>query len=301
MDTLTSLRVFITVAECKSFSAAAERLSMSPAMASKHIQHLEQRLGSRLLNRTSRNVSLTETGVDYRHQVRVLLEGLDEVEARVSQANINPRGVLKISLPIWMATSPFTRLIARYTEQFPDVVLDLDFSGRMVNLVEEGFDLGLRSTLKPDEGLIARKLPDNMFVLVASPSFLEKVGRPATVDDLEGQAFLAYSHYGADGQIQLKSQGDIIRLRFRPVLRSVNELLLLDAAREGLGYVFLPLWLARHDIESGILEQVLADITSVTVPFLAVYPNRGNLPAKTRSFLDFIAREFAKALCPKAS
>lgn len=217
------------------------------------------------------------------------------MEARISQTIINPRGVLKISLPMWMATTPFTRLIARYTEQFPDVVLDLDFSGRMVNLVEEGFDLALRSTVKPDEGLIARKLPDNKFILTAAPSFLDRHGRPASFDDLEGKAFLAYSPYAADGQVQLKNGDDIVRLRFKPVLKSANEIVLLDAARHGMGYVFLPLWLTRHDIESGILEQVLADVTSVTVPFFAVYPNRGYLPAKTRSFLDFIVREFEKS------
>jgi DNA-binding transcriptional LysR family regulator len=294
MDTLTSLRVFAAIAEFRSFSLASERLGLSPAMASKHIQHLERRVGSRLLNRTSRSVSLTEAGTLYRDRVRNILEGLDEVETRIGQATVNPRGVLKVSLPIWIVNSVFVQLIDRYRQQFPDVTLDIDLSGRMVSLVEEGFDLAVRSTSHPDEGLIIRKLPPITFVLAASPDFLKRNGRPTGLDDLEGKPFLAYSHVASHGDVRIGKDAESRVVHFQPVVKSSNETLLLYAARQGMGYTIIPTWIAVEEFKSGRLERILPEEFNFDVPFCAVYPNRGYLPAKTRSFLDFIARELER-------
>ncbi|MCZ8180943.1 MAG: LysR family transcriptional regulator [Rhizobium sp.] len=294
MDTLTSLRVFLSVADLRSFTAAAERLDLSPAMASKHLQHLEQRVGSRLLNRTSRNVSLTESGALYRETVRALIEGLDDVEARIAQTTVTPRGTLKVSLPIWMANGAFARLLAAYRERFPEVQLDIDVSGRIVNLVEEGFDLALRVTPKPEEGLILKKLQNVLFVLVAAPAFLKRNGRPAAISDLNDSPLLAYSPVAGDGRVTLGNADKSTPVQFRTVLKSPNETLLLLAAREGMGFTVMPRWLVNDDLAAGRLERVLAEDVAVTVPFFAVYPNRGYMPAKTRSFLDFIAAELAK-------
>src|SRR5262245_11057908 len=125
MDTLTSLRVFCTVAELKSFTAAAGRLGLSPAMASKHVLHLESRLGARLFNRTSRHVSLTETGTLYFSQIRPMMEGLDEVEAAVSNVAVTPRGTLKLSAPVWAANAVIAQVFAEYHQRYPDVSFDM--------------------------------------------------------------------------------------------------------------------------------------------------------------------------------
>src|SRR5215469_13218989 len=176
MDTLVSIRVFCTVAELKSFSAAAERLGISPAMTSKHVMRLEERLSARLLNRTSRHVSLTETGALYFEQARQMVDGLDEMEAAVSQTVVAPKGRLRLSAPVWMANPFFAGLLADYRARYPDVTLDIDLSGRLVNLVEEGFDLALRVTPSPDPGLIARTIADAPFYFVASRKFLDASG-----------------------------------------------------------------------------------------------------------------------------
>tara|TARA_R110000751_G_scaffold8822_7_gene34085 strand:- start:2196 stop:3101 length:906 start_codon:yes stop_codon:yes gene_type:complete len=289
MDTLLSLQVFAAIAEQKSFALVAERLGLSPAMTSKHVQHVEARVGARLLNRNSRNVSLTEAGTRYLATVRPLLEGLGEAEAQLSETRLAPQGTLKASMPVWMANPAFARILAAYHAENPDVTLDLDLSGRMVNMVEEGVDLALRVTEALGEGLIARKLAEVEFPLVASPAFLEKHGRPATKEDLNGSPFLVYTPMASGSRIRFDRGADALDLRFTPVLLSGNETLIQLAARQGMGFAFMPHWLVTDDIAKGLLEQVLPGTPWPKVPLHAIYPDRSYLPAKVRSFLDFLA------------
>jgi len=291
MDTLVSIRVFCAVAELKSFSAAAERLAMSPAMTSKHVMHLEAHLSARLLNRTSRHVSLTETGALYFEQARQMMEGLDEVEAAVSQTVLAPKGRLRMSAPVWMANPLFAEVLADYRARYPDVTLEIDLSGRLVNLVEEGFDLALRVTSAPDPGLIARTIADASFHFVASRKFLKKRGRPASPDDLQGAPLLAYSFVHADGVVPLQGEQGRRVVRFAPVLQSANETLLHQACLHGMGFAFLPKWLVSDDVAAGRLERILPEKLYYAGKLLAVYPSRKYLSLKVRSFLDFIVRD----------
>jgi DNA-binding transcriptional LysR family regulator len=291
MDTLVSIRVFCAVAELKSFSAAAERLAMSPAMTSKHVMHLEAHLSARLLNRTSRHVSLTETGALYFEQARQMMEGLDEVEAAVSQTMLAPKGRLRMSAPVWMANPLFAEVLADYRARYPDVTLEIDLSGRLVNLVEEGFDLALRATATPDPGLIARKLAEIPFHLVASPVYLKRAGRPKSLADLNGQPFLAYNVVMGDGTLELGGPEARQMVKFDPVLKSNTEGLLHAAALHGMGLTFLPAWMIRQDIAEKRLELVLPQAAALTAQLLGVYPSRKYLSAKVRTFLDFVARD----------
>jgi DNA-binding transcriptional LysR family regulator len=291
MDTLLSLRVFCAVAELKSFTAAADRLGLSPAMASKHVMRLEERLATRLLNRTSRRVSLTEAGALYFEQTRQMLEGLDEVEAAVSRAATTPRGRLRLSAPVWMANPLFASLLADYRARFPQVTLEVDLSGRHVDLVEEGFDLALRVTPTPDPGLIARTIAEISFHLVATPAHLDRFGRPGSVDALEGRPLLAYSLAHPDGVVSLGS-GDSRRvIRFDPVLLTGNETLMHMAALQGMGLALLPKQLISEDLAAGRLERVGPDELRFDGRLLAVYPSRKYLSAKVRTFLDFMAAD----------
>ena len=288
MDNLVSLRVFVTVAELKSFTAAAERLDLSPAMASKHIQNLEQRVGARLLNRTSRSVSTTEDGALYLNRVRSLLDGLDEAEAQIGETRSMPRGSLRVSLPEWMATAKFAKLISDYQERYPGVKLDLDLQGRMVNLVSEGYDLALRSTFTLDEGLIARRVAWVPFYLVASPALLDRVGRPEAMSDLNGKPYLAYSRYGTDGHIKTSKEEGDIDIRFKPILSSNSDALLLHAAVQAMGFTFQTGLAIEEALAAGKLEIVLPERLMVRSPLYAVYPSGSYLPAKVRTFLDFL-------------
>jgi DNA-binding transcriptional LysR family regulator len=299
MDTLKSLRVFCAVAELKSFTLAAERLGVSPAMASKHIIHLESRLGARLFNRTSRRVSVTETGTLYFNQVRQVLDGLDEVEAAVSNVTVTPRGTLKLSAPVWMANSTVARMLADYHQRYPEVCLDMDFSGRIVNLVDEGFDLALRATApgKLDPGLIARPLTHIVFHLVGSPAYLARTGRATKPADLNGHSLLLYSVMNANGSLIIDGPQGQETLKFQPVMRSENETMLHMAVLEGMGLAFLPALMIQPDIVAGRLERVLPDTLNYGSTLYAVYSSRKYLSAKVRTFIDFLSSQ--PRLCPE--
>jgi DNA-binding transcriptional LysR family regulator len=291
MDTLVSIRVFCTVAELKSFTAAAKRLGLSPAMTSKHVMRLEERLSARLLNRTSRHVSLTETGALYFEQARQMMDGLDELEAAISLTAVAPKGRLRLSAPVWMANPLFASLLADYRARYPDVTLDVDLSGRLVNLVDEGFELALRVTASPDPGLIARAIADAPFYFVASRKFLDSRGRPVSVDDLQGAPLLAYNLVHGDGVVTLDSEQGRTTIRFTAVLQSGNETLMHYACLEGMGFAFLPKWLVSDDLAAGRLEHVLPEKLFFAGRLLAMYPSRKYLSVKVRSFVDFIARD----------
>ena len=288
MDTLLSLRVLAAVAEHRSFSAVAERMGLSPAMTSKHVQHVEARVGARLLNRNSRNVSLTEAGARYLMTVRPLLESLDDAESQLSADTLSPRGTLKISMPVWMSNPAFAQILARYHRINPEVTLDLDLSGRMINIVEEGVDLALRVAFELDEGLIARKLAGVTFHMVAAPAFLDRAGRPTSPDDLSDAPVLAYSRVVPDGRIRFGG-AEGFDIRMRPVVRSANENLLHLAAVAGMGFAILPSFLVQDDLGSGRLEVVLPRIAWPSLHVHAIYADRSYLPAKVRSFVDFLA------------
>lgn len=291
MDTLTSLRVFCVVAELQSFTAAAGRLGLSPAMASKHLMHLEDRLGIRLLNRTSRHVSLTEAGALYLNQARQMLDGLDELEAAISNVTVSPRGTLRLSAPVWMANTLVTHMLAEYHRRYPEVSFDMDLSGRIVNLVDEGFDLALRAmeTDRLDPGLIARPLTRIEFRLMGAPSYLARMGRPQTLADINGHSLLIYSGMNTNGSLTIGGPAARETVKFRTVMQSENETMLHLAALEGMGLVFLPTWMAQPDIAEGRLETVLPDALKFSRALHAVYPSRKYLSAKVRTFIDFLA------------
>lgn len=285
-----SLRVFCAVAELKGFTAAASRLGISPAMASKHVKQLESRLGTRLLNRTSRRVSLTEPGQLYFNQAGQMLEGLDEVEAAIGNVTDAPRGILRLSAPVWMASPGFVDLLQEYGRRYPDVGLDLDLSSRIVNLVDDGFDLALRATLSTrlDPGLVARPLAGIEFRLMASPEYLNRAGRPGSVAELNGHALLRYNGVNLSESTLLNDHDDSAKVTFRNVVLSSNETLLHMAAVGGMGLVFLPRSLVESDLEKGRLELVLPEIVGISNTLYVVYPSRKYLSAKVRTFIDFL-------------
>ena len=288
MDTLLSLRVFAEVAEHKNFSAVAERLNISPAMTSKHVKHVEARVGARLLNRNSRNVSLTEAGAQYLQTICLLLDRLSEAEAQLVTDSLSPRGTLKMSMPVWMSNPAFAKILTAYHRQNPHVTFDIDLSGRKINMVEEGTDLALRVAFKLDDGLIARKLAKVTFQMVAAPKFLDSFGRPKTADDLNEAPMLAYSQVAADGRIKFGGATGM-DMKLRPILTSSNESILHQAAVAGMGFAMLPNWATQDDLKDGRLEVVLPMIAWPKLHIQAIYPDRSYLPAKVRSFLDFLA------------
>lgn len=287
MNTLLSMRIFCTVAELRSFSAAAGKFNIAHSAVSKHVAMLERRLSARLLNRTSRHVSLTEVGAQYLEQARRILESVDEVEASVRHTAVKPSGLLRISAPPWLANSEFVALIANYRKAYPDVDIDVD-----IDLVERSashefgdLDVALRVTHTPDEGMIAQHLTTLTFRLVATPEYLDTHGRPQSPADVDGWPLLHYSAYAQDGTVAFRS-GD--RVTFRPVLRSTNTSLLYLAVRAGVGPAFMPSATVERDVAEGRLEYVLPEETASPIRLYAIYPRRPYMSAKVKTFLRFL-------------
>jgi len=301
MDTLVSLRVFVTVAEMRSFSGAAARLGMSVAMVSKHVMHLEGRISARLLNRTSRSVSMTEAGRLYLAHACQAIEGIDQADAEIRNAALEPSGTLRVSAPVWMANPMFANALADYRRKYPKVQIDIDLSDGMVNIVDEAFDLVLRATSTPDPGLITRVLTEIEFRLVASPAYIAATALPAKLSDLEGHDLLAYTDMSLTGPMTWKSLGKKHSVAFRVVLRSGNESLLREAALAGMGFAFLPEHLIQGDLRRGTLVAVLPKQAVIEVPLHAAYASSRFLSAKVRTFIDHFARRGALKMPERVS
>ena len=296
MDTLTSLRVFREVVEGGSFVAAANRLGLSTAMASKHIAHLERHLGARLLNRTSRHLSLTEAGSAYLEQCREALDSLQAGEAAIGLSQEAPRGVLKVTAPVWCANRRFADALAAYKLKHPDVVVDIRLENRKVDLVEEAYDLALRVTREPSPTLIVRPLCTLQFHLVATPAYLKRVGRPKGVTDVERLGAILPTYVNLDG-LEVIGPAGKLKLHLSATMKTDDTTLSYHAVHAGLGWAYLPDWLVADDLKRGELKRMLPGFKTPTLTLFAAYTSRKYMTAKVRSFIDF----FSAALAPTAS
>ncbi|MCW3838247.1 LysR family transcriptional regulator [Sphingomonas canadensis] len=292
MNTLLSMRIFCTVAELRSFTATADRFNMAHSAVSKHVAMLERRLSARLLNRTSRHVSLTEVGAQYLEQARRILESIDEMEGSVRNTAIKPSGLLKISAPPWLVNDDFVGVLAGYRRSYPDVDIDIDIDRIERNASHEygDLDIAIRITNTPGEGMIAQHLATLTFRLVATPAYLDSRGRASKAADVDGWPLLHYSAYSNDGTVVFRS-GD--RVTFKPIMRSSSTALLYHAVRAGIGPAFMPSTMVERDVAEGRLEHVLPEETASPMKLYAIYPRRPYVSAKVKSFLKFLETAYA--------
>jgi DNA-binding transcriptional LysR family regulator len=301
MDRLTSFRVFREVVESGSFVAAAERLSMSPPMASKHVAQLEKSLGARLLHRSSRHLSLTEAGQAWYEQSGRALDLIDAAEAAIGSKNEAPRGQLRISAPVWCATPRFADVLAGFRARYPEVLVDMHLENRKVDLAADGYDLALRATEEPSPALIARPLCRLQFHVVASPDFIAKAGwggvpeHPAELAKLDA---IVPSYVNLESFTLRGPGGRQAPLRLQPVMKSDDTNLTLHAVRAGMGLSFLPEWLVDGDLAQGRLLRLVPDYAVPPVTLFAVYTSRQYMAPKLRSFIDFVSAQLGGAQAP---
>ena len=300
MDTLMSIKVFRTVVELGSFVAAAGRLDLSTAMVSRHVMHLEQRIGVRLLNRNSRTLSLTEAGAVYFERCKVLLDDLEATELELGAFGTAPRGTLRVTGPSWVAGGRrLADLLAAYRRSYPDVVLDMSFEDRVVDLVEEGYDLALRaarsvSSLSP--GLIARPLRPASFYLAASREYLKLNGVPTSPEHLERHDFVAagnlscVSFAGPKGPFEVPTR---VVLRYRSVGGVANAI----AAGFGIGAV--PAIMFEDPVFRDALVPVLPEHSLGEVTLYVVYVSRKYVPLKIRTFVDSVVQGVSRFSLPR--
>jgi DNA-binding transcriptional LysR family regulator len=295
MDTLTGIKVFLQVVESGSFVAAADRLDVSTAMVSKHVMNAEQRLGVRLLNRNSRTLSLTEPGRIYFERCKVILDDLEEAELELGSLGSTPRGTLRITCPSWFASQRLARLLVEYRARFPDIVVDVSFEDRFIDLVEDGYDLALRVTSRLESlpaGLIARPVRPLPFLIAASREYIKRNGAPESPEDLAKHDCIAVANMdswvftGPKGRTEVPAR---IVQRFRSMAGVPH------AVAAGSGLAPLPQTLFEEPAFKDVLVPVLPDFPVSHTTLYLVYISRKYVPLKIRSFIDFVI-EFAAAM-----
>lgn len=293
MDTLTRMRAFIDVVEAEGFSAAARKIGRSKALLSKYVRELEDDLGALLLNRTTRQFSLTEAGHTYYRRASEIIREVDSLAETVRESAGDVRGRIKLSAPRTFGDAAIGQSLIDFAVQHPDIVLDINLDDRFVDLVEEGFDLAIRISRLENSSLIARRLAPFSVGVSASPSLIEKHGTPVRpqelaalpcIIDTNGRWKSNWPLLGDDGeQVSVSVSGPI----------EVNSPMAARAAAvAGLGFAILPDFIAAPDIASGRLVPVLTDRMLTGGGIFAVYPHRRYLPAKVRVFVDFLVQWF---------
>ncbi|MCJ8519046.1 DNA-binding transcriptional LysR family regulator [Pseudorhizobium tarimense] len=284
MDNLNTLHAFVLAAEARSFTVAAQKLGMSASAVGKAIARLEHNLAVRLLHRSTRSVALTPEGELLLVRCRRILHEVEAAEAELSQSRSTPQGKLRISLPlVGMLMMP---VLTAFMRAWPDVQLDLDFTDRMVEVVEEGFDVVIRTGQAEDSRLMTRTLGAFGYGLVASPNYLAAHGCPDAISDLARHRCL-HHRYPATGRLEQWPLARSTNLPITAVASAIEPLVAMAEADQGIAC--LPVFAVREQLERGILVGILDGAASGTVEFKAVWPSSRNLSPKVRVFVDFIA------------
>jgi DNA-binding transcriptional LysR family regulator len=290
MDRLVAMRVFQKVAEVGSFSQAADQLDMSKSAVSKTVRGLEDHLGARLLHRTTRRLSLTDTGARYVEQVARLLADLAEIEAEAASERATPRGRLRVNAPMSFGLAHIAPLLPGLLRAHPELEIDLTLNDRVVDLVDEGYDVAIRIGRLPDSSLIARKLAETELVLVASADYLAAAPPLTVAADLAAHVCLIYAYGPLREEWRLIEDGRAVSVRARGPLRANNGEVLATAAADGLGIALSPRFIAEPLLATGRLVRVLPAVSGGTLPVHALYPANHHPLAKLRAFIDHLRR-----------
>lgn len=293
MDKLNSMRAFLQVSRLGSFSAAAEEMGISKAMVSRHISQLEDKLGAQLINRTTRNLSLTEVGVVYRDRIKAILDEIEETELAISTLSSEPRGTLRIMAPTSFGSFHLARAIADYRHLYQNVGFDLILAERTPDIVEEGLDLAIRIGQLEDSSLVAHKLAETGSVVCGSPGYLQEQGIPRKPHDLQQYNCLLYSPRAPADTWQFEDKDNgVFTVHVNGDLKSNVGDALRIAAIQGCGLVQLPAYMVGLDIKAGRLQAVLEEYRAPARPVYAVYLHRLHLSAKVRTFVDFLKNRY---------
>lgn len=298
MDTFNYMRAFRRIVELGSLAKAAEDLDVSSAGLSKQLRALEAHLGAVLIQRTTRKMSLTDTGAAYYAECCRLLDELDALEKSVKQQSRRVSGRLRVNAPVSFALSVLSPLLARFLRQYPELRLDLAMEDRLVDAVGQGFDVSIRLRAQLDDSsLIARRLASLTQMLCAAPSYLDRRGRPDSVQALRGHDLLSYTLADSPGAFPDEETGQPPDLPAGPSHVQVNNSLMLrDLLEAGLGIGALPSFLAAPAIAAGTLAHVLPDLPAAPRHVYAVYPTSRHLQPKVKAFVDFLADHLPAAM-----
>ncbi|HWQ40265.1 MAG TPA: LysR family transcriptional regulator [Burkholderiales bacterium] len=293
MDRFHLMQLFVRIVEAGSFSAVAREMNMIQPTVSKQLTALEEKLGVRLLNRTTRKLSLTDAGREYYQRCKRILDEVQEMEAEVSELQNRPTGTLRVNAPVAFGQLYLLPLTFQFRRKYPGLAIELSLNDRYVDLIQEGFDVAIRFGELQDSQLVARHVGSSARVCVASPAYLGAKGWPKVPADLKNHNCITYT-YLFGNEWHFDGPGGLQPVRVFGDFRANSGLTIRAAALEGIGIANIPAFLVREDIESGRLVQVLSDFGPAPVRISAVYASARLLSRKVKLFVDFMQEEFLK-------
>jgi len=293
MDRLRAFEIFVTVVAKKSFTRAAEALNTSPANVTRYVKDLESHLGTRLLNRSPRKLSLTEAGKALYERGKIIVDEVAEVEALTSSSTVVPRGRLRINAPLSFGIRHLAPLWPKFMEKYPNVDLDVDLIDRVIDIVEEGYDMTVRVSRGGSASIVARKLATSRHIVCASPAYLFRHGRPDSPADLKKHICIGYSYAPhAEEWRFTDDRGKTHDVKISIGMQSNNCDTVRAAALAGQGIILQPTFMIGDDVRKGRLEPLLAGYHLPDAEVLAVYPTGRHLSAKVRVMVDFLIDAF---------
>ncbi len=293
MDRFLQMQTFAAVADAGSFIGAADSLGVSKAAVSRHIADLEARLGVRLIHRTTRRLALTEEGGLFLARSRELIAGVEAAEAELGARGGAARGLLRINAPVSFGIRQLAPLWPEFQHRYPEVRLDVELADRVVDLVEEGYDLAIRIADLPDSSLISRQLATTRIVLCASPEYLARHGEPRHPTDLADHATIAYSYWEGRDEWRFDGPDGEASVRIDPQLFSNNGDTCRAAALAHCGIILQPTFLVGDDLAAGRLVELLPDYRALELGIYALYPTRKHVAPKVRAMIEFLLQSFA--------
>jgi len=292
MGQLEDMAMFVRIVEAGSITKAAEQLNIAKSAVSRRLKELEERLGSQLISRTTRQSKLTQAGEQYYQQVNNILRAVDAVNEHATDAPMRIEGTLKMTAPLSFGLMHLNDVIDKYANKHPNLRFDLDFSDRRIDLIEEGYELAIRIGELQDSSYQAKKLALIRCVICASPDYLAKMGTPETLDDLDNHALLQYN-LGQTNSINLvDTEGRIHHRTIDAKIKATNGEFLVDLAVKGHGITFVPTFIAYKQLALGELVPVFQHYQLPTLTAYAVYPKNRFLSQRCRYLIDFIAEQF---------
>lgn len=287
MDQLDGMRLFIRVAEQGSFAAVAQQMAVARSVVTRRIAALETRLGTKLIARSTRRLSLTSAGAVYLEKCREILTLVEAAETGLDAERQMPRGMIRISLPLSFGQRYLAPLLLEFSRRYPEVALNMDLTDRRANLIEEGIDLAIRVTDRLGQQEIARRLSSTRLVVVASPDYLERNGEPQRPADLLAHECLAYT-LSASASWSFTVDGKAKSIPVHGRIQANNGDVLLQAAIDGLGIACQPTFIAADAIASGALKEILADYPIADIGIYAMLPGNRHIPLRVRVLIDFL-------------
>lgn len=292
---LQRLSSFLAVVRVGSFVGAADATGLSKAAVSRHVAELETQLGVRLLHRTTRRLSLTDDGQRFHARATELVAGLEELEAETASTGGEAIGRLRINAPLTFGNLHLAPLWPRFLEANPRVTLDITLNDRVVDLVEEGFDLAIRISHRLDPQLVSRRLASSRMVLCASPEYLDTHGTPTRPAELVDHAVFAYSYWATGDDWTFDGPDGAVTVRVEPRIHTNSGDTCREAALQGQGIILQPDFLVGPDLRAGRLVELMPAYRSLDLGVHAVYATRKHLPMKSRRLIDFLAEAFRSA------